>query len=145
MKNTGNEIDLGTRIPLPPIIPPGNLCSACWGDGKDFGNIPTPSQLNIYFSGVEKGAGWIPGDPEPIDGNFLLDQHSSWPCVFEHDDGTTEIQLWFSTFNTELSATDTNTGVGLFTGVEGLCTPVIDNQITVTFKNGTATVTIPTV
>jgi len=76
---------MGTIIPPPPIIPPvppGDKCLYCWGVGKYFGDIPTPSKVYVNIEGVEKGPLWTAGKGEPFSGTFELEQNPIWPCRF---------------------------------------------------------------
>ena len=137
---------MGTRIPLPvpdPPVPPGDPCVNCWGSGKPFGDVDTPSILTVTFSGVEKGLGWVPGDPEPIDGAFLVTQNIISPCRFDFDDGVTTVQVDFGIGNTEVLAGDVGAGIELFNGSGLPCVQLINNSLTGRYINGIAAILIP--
>ena len=69
-------------------------CSNCWGPGKTFGDIPTPSETQLSLYGIEKGNDWNPGDPEPPNGTYTLSQDPLNPCRFNWSDGTWLIHWW---------------------------------------------------
>ncbi|MBA7653704.1 hypothetical protein ES703_61561 [subsurface metagenome] len=72
------------RIPEDPI--PGDDCTDCWGDGKTFGDNPTPKK--VYWN----GSGFV-GVPSVLNGVFLLEQVEDPPCQYEYNDGTVKI-MW---------------------------------------------------
>jgi hypothetical protein len=69
-------------------------CSNCWGSGKTFGDVPTPSQVEVTVYGIEKGSSWLPGDPEPPNGSYTFDQDVLYPCRFNWSDGTWLMHWW---------------------------------------------------
>lgn len=38
------------------------------------------------ITGVEKGGGWVPGDGEPLNGEYELTQNPGFPCGWERID-----------------------------------------------------------
>lgn len=83
----GCEITVGIRIPPPLIvIPPGagDPCAFCWGPGKTFGDGDTPDQITVDVSGINKGPNWVPGDGEPPNSLYVLDQAGfGLPCAYQ--------------------------------------------------------------
>ena len=138
---------MGTIIPPPPIIPPvppGNHCSHCWGVGKHFGDIPTPSKIYVNIEGVEKGPLWNSYDGEPFSGTFELEQNPIWPCRYATIDpvwpslrcefGTRDILMIASNFERN----------SIFLGwVPQACQGVAGNWYRDSFKNGQMTLLPP--
>ncbi len=75
--------------------PIGDNCGVCWGLGLPFGSGVTPSVITAIVSKIEKGALWLPGDGEPVDGTFALTQTAS--CTFLFFSPTFRVRLrWFA-------------------------------------------------
>lgn len=84
--------------PVPPIEPvnPGEPCPACWGEGKPFGDNPTPKHVTVTLSGILPGEYWE-GDGEPsLNGTFDLTQVN--PCIWHGSGYLTAIQ-WHPAFD----------------------------------------------
>lgn len=60
---------------------PGENCPACWGEGKTFGNYPTPKRIYIT------GSGFV-GDCAICNGKFLAEQDAVDHCKWAFDNGT---------------------------------------------------------
>ena len=69
-------------------------CANCWGSGKTFGDVPTPSQVSVTLYGIEKGSNWMPVDPEPPNGTYTFDQDILYPCRFNCSDGIWLMHWW---------------------------------------------------
>lgn len=102
---------MGTPID-PPVIPDdvaaGSLCPNCWGSGKTFGPIDTPSEIQITFSGVNLGEDWQSGDYDPIDGTFTLEQNSTFSCEFNYQDADFTVAVVFFSSFTQVFARDSD-------------------------------------
>lgn len=137
---------MGTKIPIPIPPPPvsgGELCNICWGPGGPFAPGPTPIELNVNVTGVEKGPNWQLADGEPPAGDFVLIQTvPALPCFFRKNTSPT-LRLVFGNFETSLFGQVLN-GQTWFSGlVASTCQTVIANSINDHFTGGTAVVTIP--
>lgn len=80
--------------PIDPIAT-GEACPICWGSDKTFGYGPPPATVVLTIEGVTKTILWSPGDGEAFEGNFVLDQIDSNPCIYESfPDGGNMIMAW---------------------------------------------------
>lgn len=139
---------MGTPIlppPPPPIVPPGDDCAICWGPGKPFGELPTPNEIIVTVTGVEKGPGWIPIDGDPPEGIFVLPQvGGGLPCRFSKP--VVPSLFVFLLPDAVLVFGLVITAEFWFNGItSGACITVIENQLNDHFANGTAVITIPEV
>lgn len=57
----------------------GDLCHNCWGEGKTFGDFPTPKKVIATFEGMQPQGGFYDCPPN---GPWILTQHPDWPCAF---------------------------------------------------------------
>lgn len=57
----------------------GTECEDCWGEGKTFGDFPTPKKVLVTFRDV--GGGY-----ESYNGSFLLEQFLPDVCIFWYED-----------------------------------------------------------
>lgn len=137
---------MGTPIPPPlpvPPVPPGELCSACWGPGGAFGGGPTPSSITIEFDGISKGPNWAEDDGPPPEGSFDLPQHIiASPCEYLLRSGLEIIVSFFGpqtlVFGSKVG------GFEFFAKIhDGACATVISSDLNDHFTGGTATITIP--
>lgn len=79
---------MGTPIPprvRPPLSAVGIPCGDCWGPFRTFGDIPTPSQVQVTVSGINIGPNWVPSDGPPINGVLILPQVTGRSCSFWDD------------------------------------------------------------
>lgn len=137
---------MGTRIPeiVPtPPVPPGEPCPFCWGEDKEFGNVPTPSTVSINFSGISKGPNWQAADGEPPEGDFDVPQNvEEGPCNF-HIRTDIDIELNYAPTSTLLFGSKVG-GFGFFFSIhEEECINVLSSSLDDHFSGGTAVVTLP--
>jgi len=80
--------------PLPPNEP-GNLCSYCWGPGKEFGETPTPRVLICQLFDLQPAEHW-----DPTLEQYLWTEHyllqTADPCVFNISDGKFAWTFYFT-------------------------------------------------
>ena len=134
--------------PIPPIIEPppvdaGDACSICWGVGKPFGDLETPSVVVIDISGINKGVGWTPAYGEPTKGRYALGQTILGACQWIHHIDNVLIEFRFDAFDTFLNVT---TDKGFFCLIHASgppCQLEVENLLSVIFTGGTAVITIP--
>lgn len=139
---------MGNRIPLPVDIhpvPAGTPANFCWGPGAPFGFVPTPLRLVLRVSGIVKGPGWLAGDGEPPNEEFLIDQHpinaDLWADVFP---GFTAFVL-FGDLTTNMVVLS-STGITAFSSnLPPRCQLFVANTVSDKFERGTARVWIPKV
>jgi len=132
---------------LPPIDPdpvaPGTGCTRCWGSGKPFGDIDTPSKIIISISGVEPGAAPIPaGAPRP-DGEFLLNQTGGDACTYTLVTGGVVLIVQFLAGTTTFSWNHPATGTSWIASKLSECELKLNGQTSGTWINGTAYITLP--
>lgn len=92
---------------------PGDACGFCWGEGKAYGDKPTPKRVRITGSGFA-------GACAPCNNTFVAEQVLGSPCAWAYFDGTVacswNLALHFSVFLMEVA------GVGIcYEGTEGPC------------------------
>ena len=137
---------MGTEIPepiTPDPVAPGDTCSVCWGVGKAFGDIDTPSSIILNFSGISKSPTWMSGDPEPLDGAFLFTQDLSTPCEFDDTTAGLVGTVFFLPDTTQIRV-DEIFGPVMFSGLsDNACELLIDNTGTVIFEGGSCLITLP--
>lgn len=76
---------------FPPQEPDyGDDCVHCWLAGF------TPRVLGIVFSGIERGALWLPAYGQPPNGSFLMTQDLIKPCEWLADLAPD----WYAAYNT---------------------------------------------
>lgn len=137
---------MGTPIPVPDPptpVPPGELCENCWGPGKEFGDIPTPSSLTCIIDGVVKGPLWVPADGEPPNDTYELPQDpEQFACIFEIL-GAINLSVQFSRTTTQVEGSITGR-FGFFQGQSNAeCVTVVRSIINQHFTGGTATIILP--
>lgn len=137
---------MGTPIPPPaptPPVAPGFDCIFCWGPGKTFGDVETPSSIDIEFDGIAPGPNWGPADGDPPEGKFTLPQFAEGlPCLYEDAD-TLDISVGFLEASTSVQASKVG-GNAFFSTVDSdACVTVLANDLDDHFTGGTATITIP--
>jgi hypothetical protein len=136
---------MGTPIPPlpdPDKVPAGDQCSICWGVGKTFGNVDTPSKVIASVSGIEHGPSWIPSDGEPLEGKFELVQHDTKSCWFWYYQEPYGIGWYNEVLNSEVYIFNVN-GPSHFDSFETTCSLVYNNQHVTRFKNGSVVITLP--
>lgn len=137
---------MGTPIPPPgPVDPvaPGFDCVSCWGFEKPFGNVETPSSIDVEFDGIAKGPNWIPADGDAPEGSFTLPQFDEgFPCLFE-DENAFNISIGFLEGSTSVQASKSGGNSFFSTVTNQPCMTVIANDLDDHFTGGTATITIP--
>lgn len=63
--------------------PAGDDCIICWGEGKTFGDRPTPSKVDVLLFNIEKNP--LQGDPDIKEPNGWWTLTQTDPCVWEYD------------------------------------------------------------
>ncbi len=144
MKNVGTRIPPPEDFP-PPIGPvaPGGDCTVCWGIGKEFGDIDTPSAIQVVFSGINKGPNWLPAYGEPLNGLFLIPQVVPVPCAYQKTAAQPTITLVFGVAGTGLRMDDSLTGAKYFFAAAGVCVLEFVNEENDHFVGGSAELTLP--
>ena len=67
--------------PLPPVVD-GDLCSSCWGAGKQFGDIATPATLKVQLTSILQGEfGTTAIETELLTTHYLV--QTDFSCAFE--------------------------------------------------------------
>ena len=137
---------MGTPVP-PPItpdpVPAGDTCIRCWGAGKEFGDIATPSKITISISGVVKGPNWFPALGEPPDGVFELTQLGFSPCGYGLTAGGIAYTAGFNQFGTEVTITDLIFGTVYFSMSENICELLTFSFDLGFFDGGTILIILP--
>ncbi|KKM95340.1 hypothetical protein LCGC14_1189130 [marine sediment metagenome] len=118
----------------------GVNCALCYGIGKPFGNIVTPERITVVFTGIQRGPGWLPGDPEPPNGSYRLNQVA--PCTFQFVGAN-----WITAISWTVDRTTVELLNPLFTAFSSQptlnCQTFVPNELSgpaVDFINGTATI-----
>jgi len=136
---------MGTPI-SPPIdpdpVPAGDLCVKCWGIGKEFGDIDTPSSVIATIFGMEKASNWIAAYGEPLDGDYTLEQDIIYPCLFRFTDSPTGIHWSNESLYSTIFATNAE-GYSCFSGGTDQCSLLILNTLDNRFTGGSCLITIP--
>ncbi len=142
---------MGRIIPPPDILPPpfgpvpdGMDCINCWGIGKPFGDGDTPEQIQITFSGVNKGPTWAPADGEEIDGTFALAQFAVG-CAYRNVGGDHFIQVIFQAGRTTVSGHSTTGRSAFAADIFTPCLTDFVNEAAGNFQDGSAIIVIPEV
>lgn len=140
---------MGTKMGTPEdlgAVPAGDPCGICWGLGKPFGGGDTPESIEVTFEGIEKGPGWIPGNGEPIDGTFTLDQLAASPCEFT-DIPAPPFGIFVNFLNgiTQVGGVSDTGFPSFFRSTNVSCSTVFANQLVNRFINGSAVIRIPEV
>lgn len=127
-----------------PIFSEGILCVNCWGPGQSFGPGTSPEFMSLASEGIEKGPSWVPGNGEPLNGEFTLTQRSVTPCVYRWDgNGQERWQVAFGAASTVIIGRSFG-GQQMFSEITGTeCVDSFENQESNFFVNGTATLFIP--
>lgn len=119
----------------------GQACALCFGDGKTFGAIPTPSVVTVVFSDIEIGPAWVSGDGDPPNNSYRLRQNT--PCLFQDTfDGQLLALEWLS-FLSRVQLT-ISSGVAFLSTTSNLCILTYENQLSggsAKFINGGCEVT----
>lgn len=139
---------MGDKIPLPvdvAPVPAGISVPLCWGVGKDFGDLPTPSQLILRISGVIKSDLWQASDGEPQNGEYVLQQNTINPFLFRDDTIGKEADAVFFPFATVINARSTTFVNYFLFGSLPICQLFVDNGIENPFKGGSARIWLPEV
>lgn len=136
--------------PPPPVIPPdlppvaaGNQCANCWGNGEPFGVGETPESITVVIQDVEKGPAWMPGNGEPPNGTFILEQSPVVACWFNFVNVDYSMTLRFFPALTRFNVTQMPIAVLSFNSVTGPCDTTHENGVIAQFIGGTATLFIP--
>lgn len=139
---------MGNQIPLPVSVAPvpaGDDETVCWGVGKAFGNLPTPSQLILRVSGVIKSDLWQASDGDPQNGEYLLQQDPGFSGQFEVDEGgLSAAVIFFAGFTFIVALSTTRIAFFDYFDVQE-CASFVNNGIENPFKGGSARIWIPKV
>jgi len=103
-------------LPKPDPVPPGSQCSICWGVGAPFEGTDTPSEIEVSFSGIQKGPQWESWMPEPFNQKFTLLQDNSLSCFFETYVPYWQIYVKFTSTSTEIFIIRVNPYIVMFRG-----------------------------
>ena len=136
---------MGTIIPLPiepEPTPVGDPCYKCWGIGKPLGDGDTPLTVTITISDVVKGPGWIAGDGEPLNGDFVLTQHPTEACYFRYVDVPVLI-TWSNLTSQSVFFVRNDASKTTFYGFGAQCALYASNTLTDKFTGGSVLVTLP--
>jgi len=140
---------MGTPIPrLPPTepVPPGNPCNNCWGEGGYFEIPETPSEIEISFSGIQKGEQWESWMVEPFNNVYTLEQSGWSNCTFVTYNQNWEISVEFRADETAVFIVRVNPYVVMFRSYSiSRCILFLLNEEDRAFKSGTALITVPVV
>jgi hypothetical protein len=109
---------MGTPIDKPYS---GSFCSICWGVGKTFGDVPTPSTVFVTFSGIQLIDGSWPFDEAFVNRRFALGQVVGTPCrwLWVWDD--LFIQLLYGSDRTDLLFGYTDESLNVFSAAGDVC------------------------
>ena len=136
---------MGTPI-VPPVrpdpVPAGDLCTRCWGIGKALGTDETPSKVTATFFDMRKADNWIAGYGEPLDGDFILEQHSAIPCKWRLI-ATPMYVIWDVSGSVSSLLVVNIEGYACFSGSDDQCELLIMNQLDNRFTGGSCLITIP--
>lgn len=133
---------MGTPVPPFEPVPPGETCSVCWGAGKPFGVGPTPSEVRVMITGIEKGPDWEIGFGEPPAGSFDLTQTFGVPCGWTFENPEFIMQLIVGPLFSQFQVTQ-RPSLELSFFAQGLeCGILFENELTDNFKEGVVEVTI---
>lgn len=58
---------------------PGEDCTNCWGEGKEWGDYPTPKKVTVTFSGIDNHE-LLPPFPNGVP--FTCEQSVESPCIW---------------------------------------------------------------
>jgi len=136
---------MGTPIPperKPDPVPAGDDCGICWGIGKPLGDGPPPSQVIATFEGVEKGQYWIPGNGEPLDGDYVLTQGENHPCWWVNYDVPGDIE-WYQDLGYSILHSHNDQGVLCVVQWEVECTTLFIHTNDMKFKGGSVKIRLP--
>lgn len=134
---------MGNRIPSPVNVPPveeGDPSTTCWGPGKDFGDKGTPEQIIIRVSGVTKGPGWMAGDGETQNGEYLLEQRPALPNIFQDLPAPVIAEIRFTPLETFCRIFSTTGQIFFGLSVPELCQTFFENEVVDKFQGGTVRV-----
>ena len=138
---------MGTPIPrliTPDPVAAGDDCTTCWGAGKTFGDIDTPESISITLSGINKTDLWVEGNPEPPNGEHLLDQTVE-PCYYFFISGEFGFQVQFQSDDTFVQVEAFGIG-DVFIGFAGdICQTTVMNEVDTKYTGGSCVITIPEV
>jgi len=97
----------------------GNACAICWGNGKTFGDVPTPERIEMTGSGFA-GVFAVCND------TFIADQTALNACRYEFHIGTVNGTLIFSAIDTYFELSVDGEGLA-YAELEGICVKVSTN------------------
>lgn len=118
---------MGTPLPA---NAPGLVCTACFGVGKAFGDVPTPLVVQARLTRILPGEFWQDADEQLLLTTHWLEQTAA-PCIYRINDGTfTWILQWFGGF-TEFAVLRNGDNKLAFSHVQDQgCGLDLDNEIT---------------
>lgn len=137
---------MGTKIPriiVPGEVPAGVACSNCWGIGKTFGNVDTPSEIIMTVSGVNKGPDWVPFQGEPPNTVMTLEQVAGTPCRYDGSDGTNFGTVIFDAGETVVIALSFRQQGGFINENADLCALSITGNTSDYFTGGSVVLQLP--
>lgn len=134
-------------VKIPPTpVPAGDLCSLGWNETSNFGRGPTPSEVEVEFSQIQKGPNWVPADGEPLNLLFSVPQFATAPCLFLlpiGGVGSVSVQIGATTASMALlTPNGTPSFLGFGIGQDAL---VVSNELSDHFVGGVCVVTLPEV
>ena len=133
------------KIFVPPPVVAGIDCPHGWGVDRLFGDNPTPSKLWVSILGVIKSGTWVPGDGEPGNSLFELNQKIGFPCQFDNAPASPFCLIEFFADRIQIVAT-TTTGFAFFLDVDSPPERrTINGDPLGRFDEGSAVISIPKV
>lgn len=137
---------MGTPVPLPidvPPVPPGDPCTTCWGTGKPFGDIDTPSEIPAIVSGINKGPNWSGSAGVPPNGERLFIQDPNFPCRYSADFDVWFVRMVFGSVFEGCSLTRLGFITAFFSRVPDACRELYTNEENDKFVGGTVQIFLP--
>ncbi len=114
--------------PLPPNEA-GDLCSACFGIGKAFGDVPTPLVVDARLTRLLPGEFWVQADEQLLLSTHLLEQTAA-PCIFRIEDPLfIYILQWFAGFTEFNVIRKSDSRFVFFHNLDQGCGIDLDNEI----------------
>jgi len=136
---------MGTRIEppiIPPVVPAGDGCSRCWGPGKPFGGVHTPSEILVLVRGMNTGPGWNSAYGDPPEGDYSVAQDPVFPCRFIADVGRWKFAVYWLESSTQTQIILLEPRVLIFaTTSNPFCSLLVPNVLTSIFVGGTMRMT----
>lgn len=141
-----NQLTMGKPIP-PPIVPvpvpPGTLCTTCWGSGKPFGDGDTPESVTASISGINKSIFWDPSSGEPPNGVVILEQTGVGSCSFSKITASHTFLLTWSSILSRFTIRLPASELVFFDTILNICKTSFENVGTFAFTGGTVEIIIP--